>query len=331
MVYQSIVFLAGLGILYFGADWLVRAASSIALRFGIRPMVIGLTVVALGTSMPEFLLNFFAVAAGEDALAVGNIIGSNISNIALILGVSGMLMPLVVDQVTLKKEYPIMVAVTLLFYYLASDGLISRIDGGILVLGLFGFMIFLVVDARRHASLKRRTENGPNGIAYSIADEGSSQAAASNIGAWKRTWLLLGGMIALTAGARLMVLSAVEIAHVLNVHPVVIGLTIVAIGTSLPELAASIMCALKGDSDMSVGNIMGSNMLNILFVVGLISLIQPMNVEPVSISQHFPVMIAFTFVLYPIARFRPSISTLEGGFLVASFIGYLVWLILPYL
>ena len=336
MLFQSIIFLIGLGILYFGADWLIKAASSIALRFGIRPMVIGLTVVALGTSMPEFILNFFAVVTGEDALAIGNIIGSNIANIGLILGVSAVMLPLAVDATTLRKEYPIMVAVALLFYLLASDGMISRIDGGILLLGLLAFMIFIVVDARNHSRIRRRTaerlrDTGePSGIpaSDSVPDPDITRPAMT---ARKRFGLLLGGMIALTLGARLMVVSAIEMARMLDVHPVVIGLTIVAIGTSLPELAASIMCIIRKDSDMSIGNVMGSNMLNILFVVGLVSIIQPMSVEPVSISQHFPVMIGFTLVLYPIARFGYSISRLQGGILLAGFATYLIWLLLPYI
>ncbi len=354
MAFQTLVFLGGLVVLYFGADWLVRAASSIALRFGIRPMVIGLTVVALGTSMPEFLLNFFAVITGEDALAIGNILGSNIANIALILGISSVLLPLAVDRNTLRKEYPMMVFATLLFYLLASDGSVSRIDGGILVLGLLCFLVFLVIDARNHSRARRRSAEllrqngtsqdvdalGPAGTyagseATGTDRDGAETAADLDVASpalspWKRAGLLLGGMIALSLGARLMVESAVEIAWMLDIHPVVIGLTIVAIGTSLPEMAASVMCAMRKESDMSIGNIMGSNMLNILFVVGLVSIIQPMTVEPISISRHFPVMIGFTLVLWPIARRGYTVSRIEGGILLAGFLGYLLWLLLPY-
>ncbi len=327
MVFQFIVFITGLVVLYYGAEWLVKAASSIAYHFGIRPMVIGLTVVALGTSMPEFVLNFFAVLVGEDALAIGNIIGSNIANIGLILGVSAVLMPLVVDNETLKKEYPLMVGTTLLFYALAADGKLTRTDGAILVLGLLALMIFLVIDARRHA----RINGGSN--ATRIADKKVASAVPLDgtlLNTRKRILYLVAGMVGLTLGARLMVVSAVEIARVLNIHPVVIGLTIVAIGTSLPELAASVMCAMKKEVDMSVGNVLGSNMLNILFVVGVISLIRPIEVEPVSITQHFPVMIAFSVVIFPLAFFRHAISKVEGVFLLIGFAVYLGWLIFPY-
>ena len=332
MVFQFFIFLSGLVILYFGAEWLVKAASSIALRFGIRPMVIGLTVVALGTSMPEFVLNFFAVLIDADALAVGNIIGSNVANIGLILGVSAMLMPLVVDDATIRKEYPLMLGTTILFYVLARDGLVSRIDGGILVLSLFGLMIFLVVDARRHARASGRSFRDTLSEGPIKADaEIKSRDTTDELTGRQRSLLLLGGMIGLSIGARLMVGSAVDIARMLDIQPVVIGLTIVAIGTSLPELAASIVCLLKQEGDMSVGNVLGSNMLNVLFVVGVISLIQPLAVEQVSINQHFPVMIGFALVFYPLARFRHSISKVEGIFLLIGFATYLGWLIAPYL
>lgn len=328
MVLQFIVFLTGLVVLYYGAKWLVKAASSIALQFGIRPMVIGLTVVAMGTSMPEFVLNFHAVLIGEDALAIGNIIGSNIANIGLILGVSAVLMPLVVDIESLKKEYPLMVGTTLLFYALALDGEITRIDGGILVLGLVALMIFLVVDARRHTRINggsNATRITDKNVASAVLPEGTFLDARTRI------LYLIAGMIGLTLGARLMVLSAIEIARVLNIQPVVIGLTIVAIGTSLPELAASIVCAVKKESDMSVGNILGSNMLNILFVVGVVSLIRPIAVQTVSITQHFPVMIAFAVAVFLLAFFRQAISKLEGAFLLIGFAIYIGWLIFPYI
>lgn len=330
MVFQFILFVAGLVILYFGAEWLVKAASSIAFQFGIRPMVIGLTVIAMGTSMPEFVLNFFAVLVGEDALAIGNIIGSNVANIGLILGVSAVLMPLVVSREVLRKEYPLMIATSLLFYALASDGLISRVDGGILVFGLMALMIFLVIDGRRHLRENGKGTASPSSMEMTAKTE-DSPLGNGQLSNKKKILFLLGGMIGLTFGARLMVISAVEIAHGLNIHPVVVGLTIVAIGTSLPELAACVVCAMKNETDMSIGNILGSNMLNILFVVGMISMIRPMAVEPVSITQHFPVMIAFALFLYPIARFRSSISKLEGAFLIAAFCVYLGWLIFPYL
>ncbi len=332
MLLHSILFLLGLGILYLGADWLIEGASEVAKRFGIRPLVIGLTIVALGTSLPEFLLNFFAVIKGEDGLAIGNIIGSNIANIALILGVSSAIMPLTVDKEVLQKEYPMMLAVTGLFYLLALDGLISRIDGFILVAGLVAFIAYIFRTSTRVEGTNSDASEGQNGDSEIEAESGAGLKGLLNsprLAPWIRILLILGGMAALTVGARLMVDSAIGIATILQIAPILIGLTIVAIGTSLPELAASLMCAIRKESDMSVGNILGSNMLNILFVVGLVAMIRPMTVEPDSISMHIPVMILFSLMLWPLARRKYFLSRFNGIFLLAGFVAYLVWLIYP--
>lgn len=319
MLWQILIFTVGIGVLYLGAEWLVQGAASLALTYGIRRLVVGLTVVALGTSMPEFVINFFAALDQEDSLALGNIIGSNICNIALILGVSALVLPLSVRSSTLRKEYPIMMAVMILFYLLALDGLISQWDGFFLVLGLIGFFVYLVIDAKRHN--RRRNE----GDLPEIEDEGTTLS-----GTWKKVTFLMTGMIFLAIGARLMVYAAVNIAEAFSIDPVVVGLTVVAIGTSLPELAASLVSAMKQEADMSMGNILGSNLLNILFVVGLVSLIQPLAVDPEALSVHFPVMLAFGLLLLPLAWTGFRITRMEGGLLITCFIGYMVYLVYPY-
>ncbi len=323
MLLQSLIFCAGLTALYYGAEWLIKGATSLALRFGIRRLVVGLTVVALGTSMPEFLVNFFAAVSDEDALALGNIVGSNIANIALILGMSALIYPLAVQPTTLRKEYPMMILVMGVFYGMSLDGRISQIDGLILVLGLISFFIYLVLDSRTADSRRqveeelRAFENGEmSGRIYPV---------------WQKVLFLLGGMIGLSLGARLMVTSAVNIADLLGISHVVVGLTVVAVGTSLPELAASVMCAVRKEPDLSVGNILGSNLLNVLFVVGLVALIRPLAVDQESIKIHFPVMLGFGLLLYPLARTNYSISRLEGGILIAGFVAYMVYLAWPYL
>ncbi len=313
MLYDILRFIAGLAILYFGADWLIRGAASLALKFGIRPLVVGLTVIALGTSMPEFIVNFFAAMSGEDSLALGNIIGSNVANIALILGVSALVYPMNVSKGMLRKEYPILLGIMAGFYYLASDGLISKNDGMLLVGTLVLFLLFVVLDARR--------SNGEGVDTSSVAAEGL-------LPTWKKILFLVGGIVMLTVGARLMVIGAVNIADSLGISKVIVGLTVVAIGTSLPELAASVMCAIRQEADLSFGNVLGSNILNVLFVVGLISIIRPLSVEPDTINLHMPIMIGFTLLLLPIARTNYQISRVEGAFLVAAFIGYLYYLVL---
>ncbi|NNF04156.1 MAG: calcium/sodium antiporter [Rhodothermales bacterium] len=341
MLTSSVVFLLGLGILYLGADWLVQGATSVAIRFGIPMLVVGLTIVALGTSMPEFLLNFFAVIVGEDSLAVGNIVGSNISNIALILGVSSVIYPITVGRGALRREYPMMLAATFLFWALSADGLVSRTDGIVLVVGLGAFMFYLVRSAQEGRREHREAEPEDRAAYIRKYDPLQADEPKSIVGrflnwltrgstAWIRAILLFAGMVGLAVGARLMVESAVDIAEYLEISHVVIGLTIVAIGTSLPELAASVMCAVRQDSDLSVGNILGSNMLNILFVVGTVALIRPMHVETASITSHFPVMIGFSLLLYPIARSGCTISRFGGVVLLAGFAVYLLWLILPF-
>ena len=231
---QLLLFVVGLVILYFGAEWLVKGAASLAIQYGIRPLIVGITIVALATSMPELLVNFLAALTGEDSLALGTIVGSNICNIALILGISSLVYPLSVAPNTLKREYTIMLVVMVAFYLLSLDGTISHIDGILLILGLMAFLFYLVRDSRRqpepHPSAEVPTE--PNAPTEK----------------WKRVAIIILGMIGLTGGARLMVYSAVNIAEFMGISPIVVGLTVVAIGTSLPELAASVACVLRKGS-----------------------------------------------------------------------------------
>jgi len=318
MLWQLLIFAMGLGLLYLGAEWLIRGAASLALKYGIRRLVVGVTVVALGTSMPEFVVNFFAALSREDGIALGNIVGSNICNIALILGASALILPLAVAPATLRKEYAIMMAAMGAFYLMALDGVISQVDGLILIGGLVAFLIFLIVDCKRNTEQSNLDE---------LADFERDDLAAS---VRKKLSLLLGGILLLTIGARLMVHAAVNIAGWLGISPIIIGLTVVAIGTSLPELAASLVSALKKDPDMSMGNILGSNLLNVLFVIGLVSLIHPLRVDTESLTIHFPVMLGFGVLLLPLAWTSYRITRLEGGVLLTGFLGYMVYLLLPY-
>lgn len=314
---QLLFFVIGLVVLYFGAEWLVKGAASLAIRYGIRPMIVGITVVALATSMPEFVVNFFAALSGEDNLALGNIVGSNICNIALILGISSLVIPITVAPSTLRKEYPIMMGVMILFYVLALDGVVSEIDGGLLIAGLLAFFVYLIRDARR------QTNPMPEEAKDVAQDEDGSTA--------KRIFYILGGMVGLSVGARIMVNAAVTIAESMAISPIIVGLTVVAVGTSLPELAASVAAALNKQVDMSVGNVLGSNLVNVLFVVGLVAMINPLQVDTDSLQIHFPVMLGFSAILLPIAWTQYKITRLEGTLLIAGFIGYLVYLVQPYI
>ena len=326
MVLSTVVFLVGIGVLYVGAEAMVKGAATLALRYGLRPVVVGLTVVALGTSMPEFVINFFSAIAGEDALAIGNIIGSNICNIALILGISAVVLPLSVDRAMLRKEYPMMLGAMLAFYLLALDGRLGTVDGFLLVCGLVGFLVFVVVDAQRHAA--QRADSDADDLAE-VETEDLAEVEKEDLHASpaKQAGYLAAGMVGLTLGARLMVDSAVDIARYMGVGEVTIGLTIVAVGTSLPELAASVVSSSRGEAEMSVGNSMGSNLLNVLFVVGLVSMMRPLNVKPMSLDVHFPVMIGFTLLLFPLAWTGRRITRLEGSFMLVGFLGYMSYLV----
>ena len=319
MLLYTLLFFAGLLILYFGAEGLVQGASSIALQYGIKPVVVGLTVVALGTSMPEFLVNLFAVVADESPLALGNIIGSNISNIALILGCSALVLPLTVTPEILKREYPIMLGVMVLFYLTALDGQIGMLDGTLMVLLLIGLGGVLLYETHQTDT-----------AAVLDQIEGDLEGADPEMSALKKAVYVLGGMAGLALGAHLMVDSAVQIANYLGIATGIIGLTAVALGTSLPELAASMVSAAKSESDMSVGNVMGSNMLNVLFVVGIISIFKPLEVEQRSIMIDFPIMIGFCVLLLPIVWSNYRITRVGGTILLTSFLGYMTYLMLPY-
>ena len=320
MLLHALLFVLGIGLLYIGAEGLIQGAADLALRYGIQPSLIGLTVVALGTSMPEFLVNLFAVFSNESSLALGNIVGSNISNVALILGCSALILPLTVAPQLLRREYPVMLVVMVLFYLCALDGVIGTIDGALMVGLLLALGAYLIHDARRANPPPLLDEMDPD------LDE-----VSDTLPTWKKAGYLLGGSIALGVGARLMVQSAKWTAHQMDIDPMVIGLTIVAVGTSLPELAASVVGALREEADLSVGNVMGSNLLNVLFVVGTISIFDPLEVGSRALRVDFPIMLAFCALLLPLTWYNHRISRWGGGLLLTGFVGYMAYLLFPYL
>ncbi len=318
MPLQLFLFTLGLALVYFGAEWLLKGAAGLAYRYSVSPLIVGATVVALGTSMPEFVFNLFAAFSDEDGLALGNIVGSNICNIALVLGASGLVLPLLASRDVLTKGYPFMMIVLVVFYLVALDGTITRIDGMVLV-GMLIVFVFLIVRERAYHGEKQTSDGVP------------PEVANVPVSGCKKWMLLFAGALLLAGGAWLMMESAVDIATMLGVSPVIIGLTVVAVGTSLPELATSLVGALKGQAELSVGNVLGSNILNVLFVVGPISLFRPLQVEADVLAVHFPVMLAFGAVLLPIVWVRRRIGRIEGAFLLTGFLAYLVYLIMPYL
>lgn len=283
MLLGAILVLAGLLLLYYGAEYLVSGSSNLALSFGVRPLVVGLTVVAFATSMPEFMVSAFAVTRGASSMAAGNIIGSNIANIGLILGVAALIAPIIVARSTLVREVPIMVAASLGVYFVAVDGEISFANGLALFLSLLVFLAYCLLTARE--PLIPKDSEVEKAVADASAERGRNIA------------MVLGGMVGLGFGAELMVRGAVIIATLLGISELIIGLSVVAVGTSLPELAASVMSAWKGEMDIGVGNVIGSNIFNVLFVLGLCPMIQPIMIEPRVLSLDFPIMLGFCALL----------------------------------
>ncbi len=300
-----LLLLGSLILLVIGAEGLVRGATSLALRLGISTLVIGLTVVAFGTNSPELLVNARAAASGHAVVGLGNVVGANISNVLLIIGVAALVRPLRVRPELLRREVPILVAVTLLLLALLWDRTLSRIDGGVLVACSGAYLIAEIVMSRR----------GVRGPAL-----GQLPVAARSTGA--AVLLLVGGLAALLVGAWYLLGSSVVLAERVGMSQIAIGLTVVALGTSLPELATSVVAAIHGHDDVALGNAIGSSILNILLILGITALIQPIEIEALRPVDTM-VLISSAIVLIPMLHSNRLISRVEGGLLVAGYIGYL--------
>ncbi len=311
-----LVLALGLVVLVYAADWFVDGASAIAKNFGVSPLLIGLTIVGLGTSAPEILVSSIASLQGNPGLAIGNAIGSNIANMGLILGCTALIAPLAFHSGLLKRELPVLMAISIFCYVLAFDGL-SVVDGILMLSTLAVFLYWLI----QTAMLARENKDVlAQEIESEVADE------MSNTKAWL---FLIGGLVGLLLSSKVLVWAAVNIAHAMGVSDLVIGLTIVALGTSLPELAASISSVLKGEDDLAIGNVIGSNVYNLLAVYSLPALIAPGLVEASVLERDFPVLLGFTAVLFILgASFKKvgGISRWEGAGLLSAYL-YYQWMI----
>ena len=277
-----------------GAEFLVRGASRLAAAIGISPLVIGLTVVAFGTSAPELAINLQSAFTGNADIALGNVVGSNIMNVLVILGASAVIIPLAVNQKLVLLDVPIMVGITGLVWAMALwDGNIGRLDGAILFIGLVAYIVFNIVQSRKETSAEVREEYEHE---YAEKEKHTPRSIAINLGQ------IAIGLLGLTVGADWLVDGAVRLATLFNVSELVIGLTIVAIGTSLPELATSVVAAIRKERDIAVGNVVGSNMFNLMAVLGLTSLIAPsgISIPETALSFDIPVMFGVAFITMPI-------------------------------
>ena len=287
MLTSSLAIVAGFLLLVWGAERFVLGAASTARSFGVSPLIVGLTIVAFGTSAPELLVSTVAAWEGNPGLAIGNAVGSNITNIALVLGGAALVKPLAVHSQTLRRELPILLLTMVLALVLLLDGELGRGDGLMLLLGLAVMIYWLVM-------LGLRSRSDP------LTNEFDSEMPKQMPVAMSLMWLVLG-MIVLFAGSRILVYGAVDIATRLGVSDLVIGLTIIAIGTSLPELAASIMSAIRNEHDIAIGNVIGSNMFNTLGVMGMPGLLAPGPVDSELLTRDYAVMVGLTLALFVMA------------------------------
>jgi cation:H+ antiporter len=314
------MFLAGLVLLAIGAELLVRGAVQLALALGVSPLIVGLTVVAYCTSAPELAVSLSSTASGQDNLAVGNIIGSNIFNILALLGLAALLLPLAVNSQLLRLDVPVMLAASIGVYLLAQDGNISRIDGFVLLAAMLAYTAYLIY-ANRPGKLKP-TPDGAQAV--SVPPRVSWRSGTINLA------LVVGGVAILVLGANWMVDSATTFARAFGVSELVIGLTIVAVGTSLPEVAASLAASMRRERDIAAGNAIGSNISNILLILALAAIFSPLGlpVAPQVLNFDLPVMIGAALICVPIFFSGKMIARWEGAVLLMFYIMYTIYVYL---
>ncbi len=308
----SILIIGGLVMLYFGADWLVQGAVTIALHFGLSPLIVGLTVVALGTSLPEALVSVQASLDNQGGMALGNVIGSNILNIALILGISALIQPLKVDSHLVKADVPLLVGASFLLIVLLEDFHISRMEGAMLLLCIVFYVTGNIMTVKRTSP----TEDEIEGMEI---PEDPSKNLLRDIG------FLVLGLIALAFGSKFLVSGAIDLARILGLSEALIGLTIVSIGTGTPELATALMAAYRKTADIAIGNAVGSNLFNIMFVVGLAGLVAPMDATGINSSDLY-VMFGLTILLLPTVWTGMVLDRKEGFLFVAIYVAYIYYL-----
>ncbi|MBK5100032.1 MAG: calcium/sodium antiporter [Desulfobacteraceae bacterium] len=324
MLLNLTLFVIGLLMLYFGAEWLVKGSSSLARSLGLTPVVIGLTVVAFGTSAPELVVSIVSSLKDRSMIAVGNVVGSNICNIALVLGLAALFQPITSHRSIVKRDIPIMLGISLYLLLLLVDSNLGRLEGGTLFTG-----IILYTLLNYHLAIKE-SKQGSDG------DNPSIELAVEEVGyvssRSKQVILIVVGIVGVVAGAEILIDSAVTIMSVLGVSEKFIGLTIVAFGTSLPELATSVVAALRKEMDISIGNLVGSNVFNILSVLGAASLVRPIPIPGGFIESglliDYLVMILISSLPWLMMRKDFTVTRKDGFILLCCYVGYLAYLIL---
>ncbi|WP_209329626.1 calcium/sodium antiporter [Lunatimonas salinarum] len=304
-----ILLTVGLLLLLAGGKVLVDGASAIAARLGLSAGLIGLTIVAFGTSAPELLVSVTAALKGNSDIAIGNVVGSNIANITLVLGITSLVFPVVITRSILRMDYLFTLITTVFFFLLSLNGIISFLEGLVLVGLLVAVNLYFFKKIGR----------------VEISDEDTIELKKKSI--WLSLGYVLLGILGLYFGAELFVENGVDIAQTLGVSERVIGITVIAVGTSLPELITSVIAALKKETDIAIGNILGSNMMNILSIIGVTALVRPIPVSLDFIYNDYLWMIAFTVLLFPLMRLRYNLSRIDGGILLGGYLIYIFFLL----
>ncbi|UII28701.1 calcium/sodium antiporter [Fulvivirga maritima] len=303
--------IVGLIILIVGGDLLVRGASSIALRSHISPLVVGLTIVAFGTSAPELLISIKAALGGSPDMTMGNVVGSNICNLGLVLGVTAMIGPIMVRQDSIKIDWPVTMGSSLLLYYVVKEdvGMIKAYEGGIFIMFLIAYTVFIIRKSRKETKAKMSNSEGLD-----------IPKASKSL--WKDIALIAAGCLGLYFGSEWFVGGAKEMAGLLGVSERVIGITVLALGTSLPELVTAIVASLKKQTDLALGNLMGSNIFNILSILGITSIIKNIHVSDQIIHHDMVAMLLITLILFPIMVFKRVVGRIAGVILLSLYLVY---------
>ncbi len=320
MLINIVYMLAGLVVLTLGADVLVRGASRLALALGISPLVVGLTIVAFGTSAPEMAVSIISAFNGSNDIAVANVVGSNIFNVLFILGISAMVAPLVVHQQLVRMDVPIMLGTSLLLYSLSLDGKLGMWDSGLLFALVVAYTVFLIVESRRE---KKADVLGEYDAAMEDITNGKKGTLPIDL------MLIVVGLVMLVFGSKYFVDAAIDVARLLGVSEVIIGLTIIAAGTSLPELATSVIAAWKGERDIAIGNVVGSNIFNICAVLGLSGMVSlgTLTVSPGMMLVDIPFMIGVALLCLPFFRADYTLTRANGALFLGIYVIYLLYLI----
>jgi len=301
MLLHILLLCLGMFFLYCGSEWLVKGAASLALGFAVRPVIIGLTVVAFATSAPELLVSLIAAVEGSSGVSLGNILGSNVANIGLVVGISALIRPLTINHRIIYSEIPFMIGFSGMFWILCLDSYLGRLDGVFLLLGLAIFLIYGMLN-----SIKK--------------DIHGDESLLKKKSLLKNSLLIIIGMAGLLGGADILVKSSIFIARFLGFSDIFIGLSIVALGTSLPELATSIVAGVRGEHEISIGNVVGSNIFNLGLVMGMVALINPMSLDSKLLYFEFPAMFIVSLLLFVFCRTGYIINRIEGLAFITSYV-----------